>query len=211
MSILERLLDGKSESHVMERGKKIIGHAFAANKILIKIINGSDDLEEIKRIEKLADIEVFEITNSVTSGAIAPNLIDDMIRFINMEDDIVDTMFNLARAIVRSRGKDKATDRYVKSRLLELTVLTNSALVLLYEMHKIERLAEARKYRLKIEAVEQDGDGIKDSMLDYAYSKKMNFKSFYYIQNVAYLADDILDGCEDTADMIMSIVRSILT
>ena len=211
MRILERILDGKSESQIMERGKKIIGYAATANKLLVKIIKVSNNLEEIKEIEKLADNEVFEASNSVTSGAIAPNLIDDMIRFLNMEDDIIDTMFNLARAIVRSRGKNRPTDRYVNARLLELAGLTNSALTLLYEMHKIERLSDARKYRVKIESVEQQGDNIKDSMLDYAYSNKMDFKSFYYMQNVAYLADDILDGCEDTADMIVSIVRSILT
>ncbi|MCL4365206.1 DUF47 family protein [Candidatus Marsarchaeota archaeon] len=211
MGILDRILDGRSENQIMESGKRIIRHASAANKMLVKIIRGSDDLDGIRDIEQLADKEVFEAASAVTSGAIAPNLIDDMIRFLDMEDDIIDTMFNLARALVRSRGKDRTTDRYVNARLLELTELTNSALTLLYEMHKIERLSDARKYRIKIEGVEQRGDSIKDAMLDYAYSKKMDFKSFYYMQNVAYLADNILDRCEDTADMIVSIERSILT
>ncbi len=211
MKILDRILGGDSEQTVFERGKKIIDHATAANKVLVKMLNGYRGVEEIKKLEEQSDREVFEITNSITSGAIAPNLIDDMIRFIDMEDDIVDTIFNLARAIARYRITNKKVDRYIRGRLLALATLTNSALIVLHEMHKTERIEDARKLRIKIEDIEHRGDDIKDGMLDYAYAAKLDFKSFYYMQNVAFLADDIIDGCEDASDMIVSIMRSILT
>ncbi len=209
--MLNRILDGSSEKSIFEKGKRMIDHAVAANNVLIKIIKKSDDLQELRNIEKLADKEVFELSNAVTSGAVAPNLIDDMIRFVNMEDDIVDTMFNLGRAIIRYRGRNKKVDKYIENKMLKLTALMNSALLLLYEMHNIQKLSDASRFRFKIEAVEQEGDVIKDSMLDYAYSTDLDFKAFYHIQNVAYLADDILDNCEDAADMITSIMRSVLT
>ncbi len=210
MNILDRILDGSSEKHVMDRGKEIIDQAVAANKLLVKILNGSDDLESIKEIESLADKKVFEITYSITSGAIAPNIIDDMIRFVDMEDDIVDTIYNLARAVVRYRRNDK-TDKYLRKNLLRLSDLINSALVLLYEMHKSETIVDARRLRTKISELEQKGDDIKDSMLDYAFEADLDFKLFYHMQNVAYLADDVLDGCQDASDMIVSIMRSIIT
>ena len=212
MSIIDRILGGSSEKQIMDRGKKIIEHAVAANKVLVKIIKGSKDLDEIKRLERLPDNEVFEISNSITSGAVAPNLIDDMIRFIDMEDSIVDTIFNLSRAIVRYKGKNRKVNKYITENLLSLTDLIDSGLVLLREMHNADTVAEAQKIRQRIEVVEQNGDEIKDAMLDYAFeSKDLDFRSFYYVQSAAYLADDILDGCEDTSDMILSIMRGILT
>ncbi len=212
MSVLDRVLDGSSEKHIMDRGKNIIDKAVEENKLLVKIINGSRDLEAVKEIERLSDKEVFEISNSITSGAIAPNLIDDMLRFINKEDDIVDTIFNVSRALLRYKCTNETVDAYVKKNMLALTELTNSALILLYEMHKVETIDQARVLRAKIEVIEQQGDDIKDAMLDYAYkSKDMDFRSFYYVQSLAYLSDDVLDGCEDSSDMIVSIMRAILT
>lgn len=212
MGILDRILGGGSEKRILDRGIGIIDKAVAENKLLVNILNGYDDLERTKEIEKLADREVFEISNAITSGAIAPNLIDDMLRFTNKEDDIVDSIFNLARAMGRYRADNNTINVYVKENLLRHCELVSSALNLLYEMHKTETLAQARAIRLKIEEVEQKGDEIKDAMLDYAYkSKEVDFRSFYYIQSAAYLSDDILDACEDTADMIVSIMRAILT
>ena len=211
MRIFDRIFEGSSEHDVFARTKIIIDHAASANKLLVKTINGSNDIDAIHEIERAADKEVFEITNSITSGAIAPNLIDDMMQFVNMQDDIVDTIFNLSRSIVRFRKSRKDMDRFTKAKLLGLSDLTNSALVLLYEMYKVNTLAEAQKLRSKIKIVEQKGDDLKDALLEYAYATKLDFKSFYYVQDVAYLSDDILDRCEDTSDMIASIMRSIIT
>ncbi len=211
MRILDRILYGSMEYDVFDRSKRIIDQAAAANKILVKIINGSNALDTIHEIEHIADNEVFEITNSVTSGGIAPNLIDDVIQFLNKEDDIVDIIFNLSRAIVRYRKTKKDIDRYTKTRLLALTSLINSALILLYEMHKANTLKGARRIRAKIKVIEHEGDVLKDALLDYAYEHRMDFRSFYYVQSVAYFSDDILDACEDTSDMIVSIMSSVIT
>ncbi len=211
MGILDRIFRGGSEYDVFGRTAKIVNHASAANKILVRIINGSDEIEEVHRIERASDKDAFEITNSITSGAIAPNLIDDMIQFVDKEDDIVDLIFNLSRTIVRFRKAKEGTDTFAKKSLLEMSELTESALRLLYEMHRAGTLAEARRLRAKIKAIEHKGDILKDKLLDYAYSTRLNFRSFYYIQDVAYLSDDILDRCEDASDMISGIMRSIIT
>ncbi len=212
MNILNRILGGSYEKQIMDRGKKIIDHATTANRLLVKIVKGSKDLKEIKRVERLSDNEVFEISGAITSGGIAPNLIDDMIRFVDTEDTIVDTIFNLSRAIVRYKGKNRKVNGYITRNLLDLTDLINRALVLLHQMHDAQTVDEAKRIREKIEVIEQMGDEIKDAMLDYAFeSKDLDFRSFYYVQSAAYFADDILDGCEDSSDMILSIMRSIVT
>ena len=141
----------------------------------------------------------------------SPNLIDDMIQFVDKEDDIVDLIFNLSRAIVRYRRTKNDMDGFTKAKLLALSELTASALDLLLEMLEADTIAKAGELRKKVEHVEKAGDVFKDALLDYAYEAKLEFKAFYYIQDVAYLSDDILDGCEDTSDMIVSIMRSILT
>lgn len=211
MSVLDRLLGESSEQNVFSRSTKIMDHALAANKLLARIIKGYRGLGEIREIERLSDRQVFEISNSITSGAIAPNLIDDMLQFVEKEDTIVDTIFNLSRAILRYKSPDAKVQAYVRKNLLELSGLIDSALAMIKEMHGSQAVQDAMGLRAKIEGIEQKGDDIKDSMLDYAYASKVDFKDFYYIQSAAYLSDDILDGCEDVADMVVSIMRSILT
>lgn len=212
MGILDTILDGSSEKRIMDRGVAIIEKAVAENKLLVNIINGYNDLPKAREIKSLSDKEVFEISNSITSGGIAPNLIDDMLRFVRKEDDIVDAIFNLCRAVGRYNSSNDVIKKYVKENLTQISELTSSALKLLHEMHKAETIANARIIRLKIEEIEQKGDDIKDAMLDYSYkSKDVDFRSFYYLQDIAHRADDVLDACEDSSDMIMSIMRSILT
>ena len=212
MKFLDRIFKGSSEHDVFDRSKAIIDHAANANKILVEIISGSTDIAAIHDIEHKSDKEVFEIANSITAGAIAPNLIDDMTQFVTREDDIVDTIFNLSRAIVRYRKTKKDMDNFTKTTLLAMTELTNSSLVLLYEMHKADTLNRANTLRTKIKLIEKQGDELKDALLDYAYHQTgIDFKTFYYVQDVAYLSDDILDSCEDASDMIVSIMRSIIT
>ncbi len=212
MGIMDTIFEGDSEKQVVERGKFIIDHGVMANRILIKIIKGSKQLEEIKRIESNVDKRVFEITNSITSGAIPPNLIDDMLAFMDAEEKIVDNIFNLARTVARYEVKDKRVNRYVKGSLLDLAGLIDHGLLTLWDMHKANTISDAGRIKRKIDQLEQKGDRIKDAMLDYAYkSGNTDYKSFYYIQDVAYLADDILDGCQDASGLMLSIFRSVLT
>ena len=68
-----------------------------------------------------------------------------------------------------------------------------------------------RTLREAIENLEETVDGIKDGLLDFAYTESADFRSFYHIIQVARLADNILDGCEDSADALLTIISSIIT
>ena len=68
-----------------------------------------------------------------------------------------------------------------------------------------------RELRHRIKAIENKGDAVRDSLLDYAYKANVGFKGFYHITDLAYLYDDILDDCEDSSDIFMSIVLALAT
>ena len=211
MGILDYLLKEGAEQKAFERSKNIIMHATKANALLKDIVNGSSNISGVRKLGKESDKEVFEIVNSITAGAIAPNLIEPMRRFVRREDEIVDHMFSLARALVRYRIKDKRVSSYANRRLMELNGLTYAALKDLHEMQKSDEIKAIGKLRTKIVDIEQAGDDIKDEMLTFAYSSKIDYKTFNHLLDVAYLTDDILDACEGASDMYFSIMLSILT
>ncbi len=199
------------EREVFDKARKVIEHSKKANVLLLKIIKGSRDIYPMRRIEKESDDEVFDISNSITSGAIAPNLIDDMLAFVNREDSIVDNIYNLSRALVRYRSGNKAANRYITAKLVASNKLISDALNLLYKMHSLDRIDDIKKLRIEVQRIEEEGDEIKDEMLTYAYRSNIDFKTFDHITSLAYLTDDVLDSCQDSSDMYMSIMLSILT
>jgi uncharacterized protein Yka (UPF0111/DUF47 family) len=199
------------ERRIFERATSVVKHSEKANALLVKLIAGSNDINEMKRITQASDEEVFNISNSITSGAIAPNLIADMLEFVNSEDRIVDNIYILSKALLRYRIPDAKTRNFVKERLLIANKLTADSLAVLLKMHSADRMVDISKLRKEVERIEQEGDELRDSMLNYAYASDAGYKAFYHITSLAYLVDDVLDSCEDASDVYMSIMLSILT
>ena len=211
MGFFDTLFDGPSERNIFQNGKNILNLAYTANHLLAKTLKGQNMTEEIRVIEKTSDNEAFSIINSVTSGAVAPNLIDDMIKYIDTEDSIVDAILNLSRTYVRYSEKNPKVRTYVKKALLEQNELTNIALRKLMEMHSAKTIEDINKMRVAVETYEEKGDDIKDALLNFSYKSDVGYKAFYHMQDVAHLADDILDYCEDVSDIYVGIMLSILT
>ncbi len=210
MNLFEGIFDS-GERKVIGMSKRIIEYAISANTLLEKMIAGEDNVTRIKVIERDADKEVFMITNSIVGGAIAPNLIDDMLLFINREDDIIDNIFNLSRELKRYQYKKRSMAAVIKKRLVESARLNEKSLSLLMKMHKTDLVWKINKLMLDIESIEESGDVIKDSMFSLAYKSEMHFKDFYHIMEVGHIADDILDSCRDSSNMLMSIMSSIIS
>ena len=212
MGFLNELMGDGSERSIFKSSSAVIKHAIKANKNLVEVVNGNDKFcTAIRSIAHESDNEVFNLSSAITSGGVAPNLIDDMMRFVDTEDKIVDNIFTLSRALCRYKIKDKKAAAFVKKRLLNTTDLIDQSLQVLLKMHSAETIAEMRKLRSKIEEYEQTDDEIKESLLDFAYDSKLDYKTFYQVTTVAYLSDDIVDNCEDSSDMLLSIMLSILT
>jgi uncharacterized protein Yka (UPF0111/DUF47 family) len=63
----------------------------------------------------------------------------------------------------------------------------------------------------EIERMEEQGDDVKDSMLDEIYGswEKLDFASFHNYLVTTTEADDILDLCEDASDLVIAIMKAL--
>ena len=134
-----------------------------------------------------------------------------MLKLIDMEDNIVDFIYNLAREIVRYDIPDKKAKKLLQNSIISTIRMVDSALDALQKMTASSDLESIRAYRSDIETFEQKEDDIKDSLLDYVYNNGDDFKAFHYMTEVAHRADNILDACEDASDMFLSIMLSVMS
>ena len=73
-------------------------------------------------------------------------------------------------------------------------------------------MAEILELRKEIETLEEQGDDVKDAGFDslYAIAPKLHYLEFHHYSELLHKCDDLLDSCEDFADLIVSVVTSIL-
>ncbi len=84
MQFLKDFFEGGDEG-IIKRCNVIVELAIKANREILNTLN-TKDISKIRDIEKNSDNVVFNISNLVTSGGIAPNLIDDLLQLIQKED-----------------------------------------------------------------------------------------------------------------------------
>ena len=209
-ALSDRLFAGGEESP-LKACSAILLIAREANAAIGAPAPSRPDIANIRRLEQRADDEKFRIANVITSGAVAPNVLDNMLSLLGHHDDIVNAIYNLARELSRYGVRDEEEDRYIRAQVVEVSRLVDSALGTLLEMYGQADVMKLRTLRQTIERLEETGDAIKESMLDRAYATSTAFQPFYHMIQVAYLADSILDGCEDSADALLTIVSSIIT
>ena len=211
MKLFDKLFKG-GEEDIIGSTQEIIKLAKESNKELLKLVSGDrQDITAIKSLEKESDKKVFQLIQKITSGAVSPNIIDDMLKLMDMEDNIVDSIYNLAREIVRYDIPDKKAKKLLQNSIISTIQMVDSALDALQKMTASSDLESIRAYRSDIETFEQKEDDIKDSLLDYVYNNGDDFKAFHYMTEVAHRADNILDACEDASDMFLSIMLSVMS
>jgi len=208
--ILRSILEG-GERSVVAKFNAIIEIGLKASNELDTLIKNGGGIESIKELEKRSDIVAFNITNMITSGGIAPNLIDNMLELAEKEDNIIDSMYNLARELLRYNVKGKRLSHAIKEGLERINKLAYKALLIMEKMHNSDSLEEIKRFRSSIEKLEEEGDEIKDSFFDLAYRKGSDFKTFYHIIELFHKADDMLDNCEDSSDIYLTIMSSIIS
>ncbi|HXX38450.1 MAG TPA: DUF47 family protein [bacterium] len=205
-----RLFAGGEES-VLKECSKILRIAQEANASLRTFAGSKLDMASIRRLEQKADGEKFRIANMITSGAVAPNVLDNMLLLLGHHDNIVNSIYNLARELCRYGVRDEEEARYIRTQVAEVVQLVDSALETLLAMYEQEDVTKLRSLRQTIEHLEETGDNVKESMLDLAYARPATFQSFYHVVQTAHLADNVLDGCEDSADALLTIIASVIT
>lgn len=178
-------------------------------KIIFKNESGSH--QKIKEYEELGDTYVLSLLENITSGSISPNLLDDFIKYIDKEDDILDFISNLVQEFLMYKPPEIEAQQLILKSLSEFTKLNDEAIDLLKKMQSTDNRKDLKELHTEIKKVERKGDEIKDKMLKLSYDLTLSYKTFYHIIQLARYADDILDSFEDASDLLITIIFSLLS
>lgn len=174
-------------------------------------------LAEIKRLENKSDQIAFKTSEDITSGAISPNVSNSLLESVQVADDILDTYYYLSRELnrmfhARFPYSEAPEDEEWTAIFKSLLDLADKALVKVKAILASSDLDEIKRLRGEIEALEHQGDEIKDRGFDRLYhsAPNMHYLQFYHYSEMMHKFDDILDACEDLSDLLLSIINSIL-
>ncbi len=212
------------ERNIFGELAQIVAIAAEANTIMkIMFKTGYNDqaltenMHAVKALEKKSDEVAFKLGEDITGGAVSPNIIDNLIECVQVADDIVDIYYYLSRELCRM-SKANPTDFTVHQEAEWVAIYENMFALADKSLSKLQQalstssVPEILQLRKEIEALEEQGDDIKDAGFDKLYSvaPKMHFLQFYHYSELLHKCDDILDSCEDLSDLIVSVVTSIL-
>ena len=211
------------EKNVFVELAQIIDIAAQGNTIVSSMytldFNGEDVAEamhSMQLLEKKSDEIAFKISEDITSGAISPNIIDDLLKAVQVADDIVDLYYYLSREINRM-AKVYCAGLELKrpswdSVYLDILALAAKSLAELKQAFYSSSVTEIIEARKEIEALEEQGDDIKDGGFDRLYNMTSNlhYLQFFHYSELLHKCDDVLDSCEDLSDLMVSVVTSIL-
>jgi uncharacterized protein Yka (UPF0111/DUF47 family) len=211
------------EKTVFSELTQIIDKAAETNTLVRRMFTMDYKEDEIRglakavlSVEKASDEIAFKTSASITSGAVSPNVIDDLLDSVQMADDIVDLHYYLseelermAKAYTAGFGSHHVNWEPVYEDML---VLAEKSLSKLKEALTTSNVPEILELRKQIEDLEEQGDHIKGTGFNrlYAVAPNMHYLEFYHSSELLHKCDDILDSCEDLADLIVSVVTSIL-
>jgi len=174
-------------------------------------------MQAIRVLENKSDGIAFKVNEDITTGAVSPNILEHLLECVHVADDIVDTYFYQARELSRmykakfpySEDIQDAEWIAIFQSMLELA---EKALVKVKQTLLVSDMSDILRLRKEIEALEGQGDEIKDKGFDHLYHEAphMHYLQFYHYSELLHKFDDILDGCEDLSDLVLSIITSIL-
>lgn len=212
------------EKNIFHELSEILDLAGEANVIMTQMLleryKGkplTEAMQAIRLLEKKSDDAAFKVSEDITSGAISPNVLDDLLGSVQLADTILDTYYNLSRELKRM-AKAKFAGEEVNQKtdwapiFEKMLSLAGKAITEVKRLFETSSLAEMIEVRKQIEALEEQGDDVKDAGFDklYANATEMHYLQFFHYSELLHKLDDILDACEDLSDTIVSIVNSIL-
>jgi uncharacterized protein Yka (UPF0111/DUF47 family) len=203
---------------------QIIDIAAQANTNLVNMLSDCKNeqcldtgMAAIKVLENKSDAVAFKINEDITTGAVSPNILEHLLQTVSVADDIVDTYYYQSRELSRMYKSrfpysEDVEDAEWIALFKSMLDLADKALVKVKQTLTISDLSEILQLRKEIEALEQQGDDIKDRGFDVLYHEapRMHYLQFYHYSELLHKFDDILDGCEDLSDLVLSIITSIL-
>jgi len=211
------------EKNIFTQLAQIVSIASECNTLLLSMFKMGYNEKEVllamramQQLEKKSDEVAFQTSEDITAGAISPNIIDSLLECVQIADDTVDTYYYISRELNRmakaySAGfQEHHTDW--DSVYENILGLAEKSLAKVKQTLSTADTAQILELRKEIEALEEQGDDIKDQGFDRLYSvaSKVHFLEFYHYQELLHKCDDLLDSCEDLSDLIVAVVTSIL-
>jgi uncharacterized protein Yka (UPF0111/DUF47 family) len=211
------------EKNIFGELAKIFDIAAEANTILSNMFKTgykekelTENMHAMQVLEKKSDEIAFKISEDITSGAISPNIIDNLLDSVQTADDIIDTYYYISRELNRmARAYSAGFQEHFAdwdSVYENMLALAEKSLLSLKQALSSSDISEILRMRKEVEDIEERGDDVKDQGFDRLYSiaPKLHFLEFYHYEELLHKCDDILDSCEDFSDLIVSVVTSIL-
>jgi uncharacterized protein len=212
------------EENIFGELSQIIVIAAEANTILTNMLSHCKDekcldegMQAIRVLENKSDSIAFKVNEDITTGAVSPNILEHLLECVHVADDIVDTYFYQARELSRMNKarfpySEDLQDLEWITTFKSMLELAEKALVKVKQTLLVSDMSEILQLRREIEALEGQGDEIKDKGFDVLYHEAphIHYLQFYHYSELLHKFDDILDGCEDLSDLVLSVITSIL-
>lgn len=210
------------EKKIFQDIAEIVQLGLESKKIVKEMLNAESIAtigrlnEEVISLEKESDRTAFRISGGITNGAISSNILDNLLECVDMADNILDNFHYISREIKRTGrlridSKELGNLLAFQAQLNELLDLSEEAMNALRRLLSTNTLDDMQSIRLEIEGIEEKGDNVKDASFDKLYfmAPNMHYLQFTHITELVHKLDDILDSCEDIADLILAIATSI--
>jgi len=183
--------------------------------------NGLHDIEicteRINVLEKMGDKITQSFEEMLGRGSITASIEYDFGRLADNVDSILDRAHGLSRQLrrVTRRPLREAKDFDTANRK-EMIHLIEIGLTQLRAFRKLLTIAGTNRNQAidlarEIERLEEQGDDVKDAMLDELYGswEKLDYASFHNYLETTIEADDILDLCEDASDLVIAVMKAL--
>ncbi len=193
--------------------------------LLVKILSRTNndlaeveaDTSKISALEKEGDNITQSLEEELGKGSISASLANDFGRLVDSVDSVLDRAHSLSRQLrriaktpLRQAREFDAAFRREQVRLVEIG---KQELKLLCELLDVAGSDRTRAFAMahEIERLEEQGDDVKDAMLDeiYGSSQNLDYASFHSYIQTTIEADDILDLCEDASDLVIAVTKAL--
>jgi uncharacterized protein Yka (UPF0111/DUF47 family) len=213
------------EKDAFSRIQELAALGEEALELLIKILarprNGLKDIEDyterISLLEKEGDKMTQSIEEMLSRGSITASLDYDFDKLADNVDSVLDRAHGLSRQLRRvTRRPLREAQEFDSDIRKEQISLIEIGLAQLRSFRKLVTTAgsdrtKALELAREIEHMEEQGDDVKDAMLDEIYGswEKLDYASFHNYLETTIEADDILDLIEDASDLVMAIMKAL--
>ncbi len=213
------------EKEAFARISELAGLGEEALDLLVKILsgtrNGLAEVEEytnkISALEKEGDRITQSVEESLGRGSISASLGADFERLVESVDSILDRAHSLSRQLRRVTKRPlrqaKEIDTSIRKDQVRLVEIGRHQLKILRELLDVSgtNRTKALEMAKEIEKLEEQGDDVKDAMLDeiYGSTEQLDYASFHSYIQTTIEADDILDLCEDASDLVIAVMKAL--